>query len=83
MRVRVAVAVSLLVVVFAVASFIPGRAQESTNNNAQATKNWAALLKWYQANQTTSFTMGKKLFLRTSPFENIPATSATRSRDRS
>ena len=59
----------------AAAGLFPGRAQEAsapaeeaTSNNGQAaTKNWAAgnplkiaLLKWYQANQTTSFKVGKE-----------------------
>jgi hypothetical protein len=71
---RVVIGISLLLIVAATASFIPGRAQEvsaakqNANNNAQApTKNWAAgnplkiaLLKWYQANLTTGFNVGSK-----------------------
>jgi PQQ-like domain len=74
MKIRVVVYASLLVVIVALAGFIPGRAQEAsqpaeeaTSNNGQAaTKNWAAgnplkiaQLKWYQANLTTSFKVGK------------------------
>jgi hypothetical protein len=75
---RVVIGISLLLIVAATASLIPGRAQEASatsanaaepaaSNDAQApTKNWAAgnplkiaQLKWYQANLTTSFTVGK------------------------
>src|ERR1700693_3725278 len=73
MKIHVAIYALLLVVVVAVAGFIPGRAQdagqpaqEAANGTGQApTKNWAAgnplkiaLLKWYQANLTTSFNVG-------------------------
>jgi hypothetical protein len=73
MKIRAAV-FALLVVVVAMLGFIPGRAQEpgqpaegSASNNVQAaTKNWAAgnplkiaQLKWYQANLTTTFKVGK------------------------
>jgi hypothetical protein len=73
MKVHVAIYALLLVVVVATAGFIPGRAQETsqstqevTSSNGQAaTMNWAAgnplkiaLLKWYPANQTTSFPVG-------------------------
>ena len=70
--------VTLLLMVAATASLIPGWTQETSaasanaaeqaaSNDAQApTKNWAAgnplkiaQLKWYQANLTTSFTVGK------------------------
>jgi len=69
---HVVIGICLLLVVGV--SLLPGRAQEAsqsaeeaTNNNSQAgTKNWAAgnplkiaQLKWYQANQTTSFNVGK------------------------
>src|SRR5579872_4987180 len=75
MKLRLFVYSSLLVVVAALAGFIPGRAQEAsqstqdvtTNNGQTATKNWAggnplkiALLKWYQANLVpTYFNVGK------------------------
>jgi hypothetical protein len=74
MKLRLFVYSSLLVVVVAWAGFIPGRAQEAgqsaeggaSNNTQAATKNWAAgnplkiaQLKWYQANLTTSFKVGK------------------------
>src|ERR1700686_32108 len=65
---RVVIGISLLLIVAATASLIPGRAQEAsnpTNNNAPPTKNWPAdnplkiaLLKWYQANLTPSFKVG-------------------------
>jgi hypothetical protein len=70
---RVVIGNSVLLIVAATARLVPGRAQEASppgdeaaNNNAQAaTKNWAAgnplkiaLLHWYQANLTTSFTVG-------------------------
>ena len=74
---RVVIGISLLLVVTATASFIPGRAQEASqasavpqqaaNGNVPPTQNWAAgnplkiaLLKWYQANLTTTFKVGKK-----------------------
>src|ERR1700732_1070186 len=76
MKLHAAIYASLLVIVVAVAGFIPGRAQnetsqptqEVTSSNGQAaTMNWAAgnplkiaLLKWYPANQTTSFPVGKQ-----------------------
>ena len=74
MKVRVVFALSVCAVVVAMASFVPSRAQEAsvptketpTNGDQAATKNWAAgnplkiaLLKWYQANQTTSFSVGR------------------------
>src|SRR5579863_596341 len=74
MKVRAAVPVSLIVVVVAIASLISSRAQEASqpaqeiagDNGQAATKNWAAgnplkiaLLHWYQANTTTTFTVGK------------------------
>src|ERR1700674_4395343 len=67
MKARVTVALSLHVVVVAMASFIPGRAQEVSAPGQQPPGNGAppanplkvALLKWYQVNTTTSFTVGK------------------------
>jgi hypothetical protein len=66
---RVVIGISLLLMVAATANLIPGRAQgagNATNNNAPPTKNWPAgnplkiaLLKWYQANLTTSFKVGQ------------------------
>jgi len=68
------VVIGICLLLVAGVSLLPGRAQEAsqsaeeaTNNNSQAgTKNWAAgnplkiaQLKWYQANQTTSFNVGK------------------------
>jgi hypothetical protein len=69
MKARVVVSISLFVVAVAVASLMSVRAQEasqSADSNAPPTHNWAggnplkiALLHWYQANTTTSFTVGK------------------------
>src|SRR5579862_6471287 len=61
----------LFVLLVAAASVLPGRAQDAATAAANpseqlSTHNWAAgnplkiaLLKWYQANQTTSFIVGK------------------------
>lgn len=72
---RLVIAISLMMAIFAIANLIPGRAQEAgaapdvtANHSAQAaTKNWPAgnplkiaLLKWYQANTTTSFEVGNQ-----------------------
>ncbi len=72
---RVVVGICFVLVVVAVSSLVSVRAQdasrpaeEGASNSGQATtKNWAAgnplkiaLLKWYQANTTTSFAVGKK-----------------------
>jgi hypothetical protein len=67
MKERVAVSGSLIVVVVAVASLIPSRAQEASSDNTPPTKNWAAgnplriaQLRWYQANLVqNSFVVGK------------------------
>jgi len=71
---RVLIGICLVLAIVAGASLFPSRAQEASqpsekdigNNVQAATKNWArgnplkvALLKWYQANQTTSFHVGK------------------------
>jgi hypothetical protein len=65
MKIRVAVSASLMVVVFAVAGFIPGRAQDASppgqqppENSTAANPLKVALLKWYAANLTTSFKVG-------------------------
>jgi hypothetical protein len=65
---RTAIAISLLLMIAATIGLKPGRAQESPMLNQQvASKNQAAsnplkvaLLKWYQANLTTSFKVGKQ-----------------------
>ena len=70
---RLVIGLSLLLIVAATVSLIPGRAQEASQpveaagTSSQATtRNWPAgnplkiaLLKWYQANLSTSFTVGK------------------------
>ena len=68
MKTNLAVSVSLLVVVVAIASLIPGRAQSAGTPTAHPPGNGAppanplkvALLKWYAANTTTSFKVGKE-----------------------
>src|ERR1700681_4080470 len=65
---RVVIGISLLLIVAATASFIPGRAQEASVPGQQPPANGAppanplkvALLKWYPANKTTSFKVGKQ-----------------------
>jgi DNA-binding beta-propeller fold protein YncE len=64
---RVPIGICLAMVIVANASLFPGRAQEVASDHDQsAIKNWAggnplkiALLKWYQANTTTIFNVGK------------------------
>src|SRR6202521_6465800 len=68
MKARVTVALSLLVVVVAMATLIPGRAQEASTPGRQVPANGAppanplkvALLKWYRANTTTGFSVGSQ-----------------------
>src|ERR1700674_4192385 len=68
MKVRIAVAMSLFLVVVAMASFIPSRAQEASTAGQQPPANGAlpanplrvALLRWYRANRTTSFSVGSQ-----------------------
>src|ERR1700690_3950207 len=64
---RTAIAISLLLMIAVIIGLKPGRAQEAAaaDNSLPPTKNWPegnplkiALLKWYQANTTTSFTVG-------------------------
>ena len=68
---RLLIGISLVLVIVATANLIPGRAQDTATAAANpseqpATHNWAAgnplkiaLLKWYPANLTTSFKVGK------------------------
>src|SRR5579864_9150499 len=69
MKTNLAVSLSLLVVVVAIASLIPGRAQSAGTPGSQPPSNGAppanplklALLKWYPANQApTKFDAGKE-----------------------
>jgi hypothetical protein len=62
---RFVLAISLVMAIFAIASLVPGRAEEASKPVQQAPTNSAAgnplkvaLLKWYGANTTTSFTVG-------------------------
>jgi len=64
---RVVIAISLLLIVAAVFSLKPGHAQQANvpeqttkNNGAPANPLKVALLKWYPANKTTSFKVGKQ-----------------------
>jgi len=66
MKVRVAVALSLLVVVVAMANLFPGRAQEAGTPEQQSAGKGLpvnplklALLKWFPAYRSTSFKVGK------------------------
>jgi hypothetical protein len=63
---RVVIGISLVLAMVAAAGLIPGWAQEAADRGQAATENWPsgnplkiALLKWYQANLTTSFIVGK------------------------
>lgn len=63
---RFVLAISLVMAIFAIASLMPGRAQEASGpvqqppaNSAAANPLKVALLKWYRANTTTSSTVGK------------------------
>jgi hypothetical protein len=64
---RIAIAISLLLMVAVIVSLKPGRAQEvrvpepqaGSKNQAAANPLKVALLKWYPANLTTSFKVGK------------------------
>src|ERR1700679_1848266 len=63
---RVSIRLTLMLALIAAANLCSSRAQEAASDNAAPTMNWAAgnplkigLLKWYQANMTTSFTVGK------------------------
>src|ERR1700736_5596153 len=62
---RVVIGIGLVLLIVAGVSLISGRAQDGSA--APPAVNWAAgnplkiaLLKWYQANQTTSFKVGKE-----------------------